>query len=163
MISIPFSDVRLAHLDEEAELLVLCREIHREQPMHTYDEDRVRDMVRRALNQQNAIMAVIGDPGDLRAALLLLIDPIWWSDSLQLLELFNFVREDHRKSTYAKQLIQYAKHCADETGLDLTIGVLANKRTEAKVRLYERQQLPKVGAFFCYSPEKPDRHAEVGK
>lgn len=162
MIQIAFTDVRLAHPEEEDDLLVLCREIHREQPMHTYDEERVRAMVRRALNQDNAIMAVIGKPGDLRAALLLLIDPIWWSDSLQLLELFNFVREDHRKSTYAKQLIQYAKHCSDETGLDLTIGVLANKRTEAKIRLYERQQLPRCGAFFVYSPSDPDRHKEIG-
>lgn len=162
MINHPYTDVRLAHLDEEAELLVLCREIHREQPMHTYDEDRVRNMVRRALNQQNAIMAVIGDPGDIRAALLLLIDPIWWSDEMQLLELFNFVREDHRRSNYAKQLIQYAKHASEMTGLDLTIGVLANKRTEAKTRLYARQ-LPKSGEFFTYSPSNPSRHVEIGK
>lgn len=162
MIQIAFTDVRLAHPEEEDDLLVLCREIHREQPMHTYDEERVRAMVRRALNQDNAIMAVIGKPGDLRAALLLLIDPIWWSDEFQLLELFNFVREDHRKSNYAKQLIQYAKHAAERTGLDLTIGVLANKRTEAKVKLYSRQ-LPKVGEFFCYSPSNPSRHVEIGK
>lgn len=162
MITHPYTDVRLAHLAEEADLLVLCREIHREQPMHEYDEEKVRAMVQKALNQQGGIIAVIGEPGNLKAALLLLIDPIWWSPSFQLLELFNFVREDHRRSNYAKQLIQYAKHCADSTGLDLTIGVLANKRTEAKVRLYSRQ-IAKAGEFFVYSPEKPDRHAEVGK
>jgi len=48
----------------------------------------------------------------------------------------------------------FAKHVSESLNLDLTIGVLSNARTEAKVRLYQRQ-FPQKGAFFVYSPAKP--------
>jgi GNAT superfamily N-acetyltransferase len=85
--------------------------------------------------------------------MILLIDQVWFSDDKQILELVNFVHPEHRRSNYAKTLVEYAKHCSDATGLDLTIGVLSNVRMEAKVKLYERQ-LPKAGAFFVYSPKR---------
>lgn len=110
-------------------------------------------MIQRAVAQQGAIIGVIGKSDDLRGMILLLIDPVWYSDEFQLLEIFNFVREDSRRSSFARDLINYAKRCADETGLDLTIGVLSNVRMAAKVRLYSRL-LPKGGEFFVYSPSR---------
>ena len=65
------------------------------------------------------------------------------------IELFNFVRTEHRKSDYAARLIAYAKMCSDKMGLPLMMGILSNHRTEQKIRLYERQ-LEKAGAYFVY-------------
>jgi GNAT superfamily N-acetyltransferase len=80
------------------------------------------------------------------------IDPIWYSDDWQLLELSLFVHPDHRKTTFAKQLMQFMKAASEGLKLDLTIGVFSNSRTEAKIRLYQRQ-FPQVGAYFCFRPQ----------
>ena len=39
----------------------------------------------------------------------------------------------------------------DDLGIPLIIGVLSNQRTEAKIRLYERQFGAPAGAFFLYN------------
>ena len=85
-----------------------------------------------------------------------MLDPVWFSDEFQLLELFNFVRPDSRASDFAKSLIGYAKTCAEGLGIDLMIGVLSNERMEAKVRLYGRM-LPKAGELFCYRPARVEQ------
>jgi hypothetical protein len=64
---------------------------------------------------------------------------------------WNYVRPDSRKSNYAKQMIGFAKKCADETGLILAIGIISEKKLEAKRRLYERM-LPLSGYWFIYKP-----------
>jgi hypothetical protein len=82
---------------------------------------------------------------------LMTIDAIWYSPDYQLLELTNFVHPDHRRNRYAKQLINFAKTVSDNLGIDLMIGIVSNKRTEAKIRLYQRQLQP-VGAYFIHHP-----------
>jgi GNAT superfamily N-acetyltransferase len=74
---------------------------------------------------------------------------MWYSDTWTLDEHLNFVDPAHRSSSHAKALISYAKHCADQIGIRLVIGVLSTKRTKAKVRLYERQLTP-AGCFFVH-------------
>lgn len=148
--------VRVAAPADEAEIMNLCLELHSENGQHPVNMEKVRGMVQRCLLQQGGIIGVVGEPGDIKGCICILIDPVWYSDQLQLLELFNFVRPDARQSGSAKQLILYGKKCADETGLDLMIGVLSNIRMEGKVRLYGRL-LPKAGEFFCYRPSSPSR------
>lgn len=148
-------DVRLASLADEMQIYNLCSLMHAEQPYHPLSWPKVTSMIRLALRRDGearGIVGVIGEPHDLHAAIFLLIDPIWYSEDWHLLEFFNYVRPDHRRSTYAHDLINYAKQCADSLGLDLTLGVFSNIRTEAKCRLY-RRMLPKMGEFFCYRPE----------
>jgi hypothetical protein len=41
---------------------------------------------------------------------------------------------------------------ADKLGMPLTIGVLSNHRTEAKVRFYERFLGKAAGAYWIYWP-----------
>ena len=147
------SDIRMAGPEDEAGVRQLCIMAHAEQAPHALNIDKTMVLMRMALNRQRGIIGVVGTPDDVRSMILLVVDPIWYSDEFQLLELMNFVHPDHRRSTYAKQMIEFAKKCSRELGLDLTIGVFSNIRTEAKVRLYERQ-LPKVGAFFCYRPSE---------
>lgn len=144
--------VRLAGLDDEVGLLNLCRLMHAEQGSHPLNWPKVIAMMRRATMRQVALAGVIGPSDDIKAGILILLDPVWYSDECQLLEVFNFVREDSRRSDYAKRMIEFAKKCADELDVDLTIGVLSNIRTEAKVKLYARQ-VPEAGRFFIYSPK----------
>lgn len=147
-------DVRTATLADEDGIMALCRANHAENGAHPFNEVHTRSQIRRVLSgQDGGVIGVVGEEGALRACICILLDRVWYSDQHQLLELFNFVHPDHRRSTYAKQLLLFARRCADETGLDLTIGVLSDTRMEAKVRLYTRV-FPKAGEFFVYQPER---------
>lgn len=147
--------VRIATLEDEMGLLNLCQLMHVEQGAHPLNWQKVIPMIRRATTRNAAMAGVIGDPDDIKAGILLLLDPIWYSDDFQLLELFAFVREDSRRSDYAKRLIAFGKQAADELQIDLTIGIYSNIRTEAKCRLYERQ-LDKAGYFFIHHPKRAE-------
>lgn len=148
--------VRLATAADEDGIFEMCCMIHQEIGHSPMSPERVRMHIQSALRQEGGILCVIGEPGDLKACLYLTMMPIWFSDDWQLVELFNFVHPDHRKSTYARDLIEYAKRCADQLGVILMIGVTTNVRMEAKVRLYQRL-LPKAGEYFVYRPGS-DQH-----
>jgi hypothetical protein len=62
------------------------------------------------------------------------------------------VHPKHRRSRHANALLKYSKHLSDEVGIPLLIGIISNKRTEAKVRLY-RKHLPETGSFFLYNAQ----------
>ena len=142
-------DVRLAVPADLPAILELMRVACREDSQHSMNEYKVLQMLMRYYNQEGALIAVIGDVGRPLAYCLSILDPVWYSDEWQLLELSLFVHPDHRKTTYAKQLMQFMKTASEGLKLDLTIGVFSNSRTEAKIRLYQRQ-FPQVGAYFCY-------------
>ena len=147
------SQIRLAGEADEIGIFGLCSLMHAEQPYHPLAWPKVAAMVRLATQRIRGIIGVVGEPHDLKAAVFMVIEPIWYSDDWHLLEYFNYVRPDARKSTLAQDLLEYGKRCADDIGLDFTCGVFSNIRTEAKCRLY-RRKLPKMGEFFCYRPER---------
>lgn len=102
----------------------------------------------------DGIVGVIGEPGQkLEGAVLLRIAEMWYSDSRILEEKAIFIHPDYRsaKGGRARRLVEFSKRCADELGIPLLIGVLSNTRTEAKIRLYERQFGKASGAFFLYN------------
>lgn len=146
-------DVRLAVPDDLSGILNLMRIACREDAQHEMDEEKVLNMIMRHYNKQGAMLAVIGEVGEPVAYLLCVLDEIWYAKpgTMQLLELSLFVDPDHRRSTYAKQLMKFAKVSSEGLGLDLTIGVFSNSRTEAKIKLYKRQ-FDQIGAYFCYHP-----------
>jgi hypothetical protein len=147
-----FPDVRVAISADEESVMYLLRMAHDEGGQHVMNEDKVRNMVRTCSNRSGGLIGVIGDPGGkLRGCIVMTIAPIWYSDEFQLMELVAFVHPACRNRRYDRQLIAFAKWCSEQMTMDLTIGILTNVRTEAKVRLYERQ-LPKSGAFFVYRP-----------
>jgi GNAT superfamily N-acetyltransferase len=144
-------DVRLAEPEDYEPVIELMRVACKEDAQHEMDEDKVRAMVLRHYNKQGVMLAVIGEVGKPVGYCLSLLDPVWYSNEWQLLELSLFVHPDHRKSNFAKQLMQFMKSASEGLKLDLTIGVFSNERTEAKIRLYQRQ-FPQAGAFFCFRP-----------
>ena len=146
-------DVRLALPEDFQGIISLMKKAAAEDSQHCVNDEKVIAMVMRYYNQQGALLAVIGDIGQPVAYVLSVIDFIWYSDDAQLLELSLFVDENHRKSTYAKQLMIFAKKAAEGLSLDLTIGVFHNQRTDAKIRLYRRQFGEQIGAYFMYRPQ----------
>jgi hypothetical protein len=107
-----------------------------------------------ALNLDHGLVGIIQDDGGkLEGAILLRIGTMWYSDSYVLEEKAIFVDPDCRsaKGGRARRLCEFSKRTADSLGMPLIIGVLSNTRTEAKIRLYERQFGKPSGAFFLYN------------
>lgn len=107
-----------------------------------------------ALNLDHGLMGVLGPKGGkLEGAVLLRIGSMWYSDSQVLEEKAIFVDPTQRsaKGGRARRLCEFSKQVADTLKIPLIIGVLSNHRTEAKVRLYERQFGKPSGAFFLYN------------
>jgi GNAT superfamily N-acetyltransferase len=152
-------DVRLAVPQDLVGLLELMRVACREDAQHEMDEERVINMLRRYYDKQGAIIAVIGEVGFPEAYILMIMDEIWYAKpgTHQLLELSLFVHPDYRKSDRAKQLMQFSKQASEGLAVDLTIGVFSNTRTEAKIRLYQRQY-KQVGAYFMYHPSSAEQN-----
>jgi GNAT superfamily N-acetyltransferase len=149
-------DVRIAAEEDEAELLRLMRLACAEDAQHPINEDKVRDVIRLHFDKRGGLIGVIGEKGgELCAYILMVVNEVWYSSEHHVQELSLFVAPDRRKSNYAKQLMAFGKHTAKGLHLDLTIGVLSNSRTEAKVRLYARQ-FPQCGAFFVYRPNSSE-------
>jgi GNAT superfamily N-acetyltransferase len=109
-----------------------------------------------ALNEDNGLVGIIQDEGgNLEGAILLRIGTMWYSDTPVLEEKAIFVNPNFRgaKGGRARRLCEFSKKAADALGLPLIIGVLSNHRTEAKIRLYERQFGKPSGAFFLYNAQ----------
>ena len=107
-----------------------------------------------ALNLDRGIVGIIeGDDGIFEGAVLLRIGDMWYSDRQVLEEKAIFIHPEYRsaKGGRARRLCSFSKEVADSLGIPLIIGVLSNHRTEAKIRLYERQFGKASGAFFLYN------------
>lgn len=106
-----------------------------------------------ALNLDHGLVGIIGEEGGSpQGAILLRIGTMWYSDNYVLEEKAIFIHPEYRnaKGGRARKLCEFSKQVADSLGIPLIIGVLSNQRTEAKVKLYERQFGKPSGAFFLY-------------
>lgn len=147
--------VRMAEMADRQPLWELMTMLHGENGLFSISPAKVDQMLDRFYNRQQTLIGVIGDTGDPVAAIYLEITQPVYSDDWMLCEQFNFVHPEHRRTTYARQLISYAKKAADELHLPLMVGILSNKRTEAKMRLYD-QVLNRAGGYYVYGLEHAD-------
>ena len=145
--------LRTATQEDFLELLRISKMLHEENGQHPLSERKLWELLTRGICRDGAIIGVIGDPGDIKAMIFLGVESCYYSDDLIIVERWAFTRPDCRKTDFAKRLIRFAKHCADQTGLELNIGIISDERLAAKERLYARE-LPKGGSFFVYRPEK---------
>jgi GNAT superfamily N-acetyltransferase len=141
--------------------------MHAESGWRALDVDCARETFARAWDRKGGILAVIGAPGHIRAMLYLMITRVWYTRENHLEELFCWVHPDHRRSDYAKLLIDYAKKCSDDISassgmrVPLVMGVLTNKRMEGKVRLYRRVfKSPPAGAVFMHNAPWVNRNCD---
>lgn len=108
------------------------------------------------LTRQNALAGIATLDGiGVHGCIMLTIGENIYSEERFLQEQIVFVHPDCRSMKYAlgKRLVNFGKHAADELGMPLLIGVLSNKRTAGKTRMYERLIGPPAGAFFLYGAE----------
>lgn len=146
-------DVRIAQEIDEPELLRLAKMAAEEDDQGRFDLDKVQAIFDLHFYKSGGIIGTIGDPGKtLKAFTLLAITKPWYSYDDHVQQLALFVDPDHRKTNYAKQLMIFSKKTSKALNLNLSIDVISNERTEAKVRLYQRQ-FPQSGVFFRYDPQ----------
>lgn len=134
----------------------LLRALHTENAVFPIDEGEVRAYLHRAFRNDSAMIGVIGTPDHIEAAMYLAIGQMWYTRQKHLEEFFNYVRPEHRKSKHAQAMLSWVQSVSNDT-LPLLIGIISNKRTEAKVRLYQRKFGTPDGAFFLVN-----RHLAAG-
>lgn len=142
------------------------RVMHEENGLFALAEDRVRDLIRLAVDDRapltkRPIIGVIGPPGDIEATICLMLTQLYYTDEFHLADLWNFIRKDCRKKMHIVALLKFAKECSDNVGVPLMSGVVSNTRTEAKVRLYQKHFGPCSGAFFVYRPKDQNNSDEA--
>lgn len=106
-----------------------------------------------SLHQSHGVIGVIGAPGEIiEGVVLLRIGNLWYSDEPIIEEKAIFVHPQFRSARggRARRLCEFSKRVADELGFPLIIGVVSNKRTSGKIRLYERLFGQPAGAYFLY-------------
>jgi GNAT superfamily N-acetyltransferase len=152
---VPAPHVRVATADEVHAVMKLALMGCAENEFMPHSEQRVLEDVYAALVLEHGICGVIGPVGgELEAAVLLRIGSIWYSDQPHIEERAIFVHPAYRSARggRAKRLAEFSMDLADRLGMPLTIGVLSNSRTEAKVRLYQRVLGKPAGAYWIYWP-----------
>jgi len=108
------SPVRKAIPSDEPELMDMCRKLHQENGLFSFSECKVQAVLQSAWNGSGGIIGVIGAPGKIEGSICLTINDYFYTDEFNLGELWNFVLPEYRKSTNAKELINFAIRCSDE-------------------------------------------------
>ena len=140
----------MARADEEDEIYRLLMELYNENALFSLDEKKVRETIRLATQRKGGVIGVIDGPNGLEGSVGLSITQWWYTSEYHLGEYWCFVKEECRQSNHAKDLINFAKWCAETMNMPLHMGIITTKKTAAKERLY-RRVLPKVGAFFLFN------------
>jgi GNAT superfamily N-acetyltransferase len=147
--------VRTGTPDEVDEVMKLALMGCAENEFMPHNPVKVLHDVWAALNLDKGICGVIGPPGgELEGAVLLRIGQIWYSDREHIEERAIFVHPGFRgaRGGRAARLAEFSMDVADQLGLPLSIGVLSDHRTAAKVRLYQRMLGKPAGAYWIYWP-----------
>lgn len=145
--------IRIATQDDMDSIMELALSACAENGFLNPNPVRLASEIWPALCQDHGICGVIGTPnGIVEGAVLLRIGQMWYSDAQIVEEKAIFIHPEYRsaKGGRARKLCEFSKKVADSLGIPLIIGVLSNNRTEAKVRMYERQFGKPSGAFFLY-------------
>jgi GNAT superfamily N-acetyltransferase len=142
-----------AEVDAVMELALLGCAENQAQP---HNPVKVLQDVWAALNMDQGIVGAIGPPGSqpLEGAVLLRIGTMWYTDAPHIEERAIFVHPQFRgaRGGRAARLAEFAMDVADHLGMPLSIGVLSDHRTAAKVRLYSRVLGEPNGAYWIYQP-----------
>lgn len=153
--------VRVATPEEVDAVMELALLGCAENEMLAHNPIKVLQDVWAALNLDHGICGVIGPPGSrpLQGAVLLRIGTMWYTDHEHIEERAIFVHPQFRgaRGGRAARLAEFSMDCADNLGLPLSIGVLSNHRTAAKVRLYARVLGKPAGAYWVYMPGARDK------
>jgi hypothetical protein len=138
------------------EVMDICRQDHSENGQFSFSLRKVDDTISRILNENAGVIGIIRRHNTIESIVVMQIGQFWYTDDFCLEETLNYVRPPYRKSTNAKDMIQFGKRSSDELKIPLVIGVVSNERTQAKMALYERQLGKPVGGYFIHIPARSD-------
>ena len=144
------TNVRVAEPKDEQAILQLMRVAFIEQPVFKLNESKMLAKIKEATERRGGVIGVIDGPNGIEAYLIAVMSNYWYTDEWHLEELSNFVHPDHRRSTHAKSLIEFAKWFAEQLNMPLVMGIMSTQRLDAKIRLYQRQ-MKHAGATFVYN------------
>jgi hypothetical protein len=151
----PLPKVRVATMYDLEDLLRLGHELHAENGIMPLDEALIKQGAIDAIEGKASVIAVIGKPGEIEAAIHLAFNQFWYTADMHLAELWAYVRPAYRRRSlrgyHAHALIDFAKSMALQFNVPLFIGVVSNERTAAKVRMYERKLGKPTGAYFLFN------------
>lgn len=155
--------VRLATKKDEGEIFGLLVMLHAENAMFSMNKDKVLAGIQHATERRGGVIFVIDEGPRVVATLGMLITTDWYSDDEYLLERWNFVHPDYRRSDYARRLIEQGKWSSDwfkAKGqlMPFQCGINSFHRTEAKIRMYARHMVC-IGGYFMFGT--PPRQAEL--
>lgn len=145
--------IRTATPDDIDDVMALLRLMHHENGRGPLDEAKVRAAVLRGAHKQRAFIGIIGEPGVPQATIGLFVESFWYTQAEHLNDLWNFVHPGFRRSSHARDLIEWAKAWSDNLGIPLGMGIMSIDRVWEKVELYERRLGPPVGAAFWHEPQ----------
>lgn len=149
--------VRLAKRDDLDSLMSCLRMMHEENGLFSLAENRVLGVIEQCLNPPPdaalpPIIGVVGKLGDVEATICLTLTQFFYTNQWHMTDLWCFIRPDSRKKNHIQALLEFAKSCADKVNLPLLTGVISNKRTEAKIRIFSRHFGSPLGSAFLYQP-----------
>jgi hypothetical protein len=145
------SPVRKALPVDKPQIMEMCEENWKDNRQFSLSITKVEAMIDKAFSRGGTIIGVIG-PAKIEGMIVLNIGSFWYTDDWCLEEVQNYVRPQFRKTTHAKDMIDFGKRCSDELGIPLVIGVVSNERTRAKMELYRRRLGDPVGGYFIHRP-----------
>lgn len=145
--------VRVAGPQDFHGIMELGKLVWKENGVFNMNYQKAEEALLPLLFKDGGIVGIIGPSDKPEAAVMLRIANFWYADTQFLEEMCVFVHPDYRsaKGGRARQLVEFAKRVADDIGMPLMIGVLSNTRTEAKMKLYERQFGNPSGVYFLYN------------
>ena len=146
--------VRLATKRDEGEIFGLLILLHAENGLFSMNRDKVLAGIQWATERRGGIIYVIDEGPRVVATLGMTIATDWYSDDEYLMERWNFVHPDYRRSDYARKLLEQGKWAHEwfkNRGKQMPFfcGINSFIRTEAKIRMYARH-VPLLGAYFMY-------------
>lgn len=144
------TEVRIATAADRDGMIALLHMMYEENGVAELSVSKMLMVLDKGLSREKAIIGVIEDEGIIKASIGLYCHSWWYSESFHLEDTWAFVHPKYRKSTYAKELLKFAKKAADDLNIQLLIGILSNDRTAAKIRLYEKMFGPSMGSGFVY-------------
>lgn len=158
--------IRLATKADEGEIFGLLMLLHRENGMFGLNHDKVIAGIQWATERKGGLIFVIEESRKIVASLAMTVTSDWYSDDEYLLERWNYVHPDYRRSNYARMLLEQGKWASEwfsrqnKKNIPFLCGINSFDRLEAKVRLYARH-MPCIGAYFMYNA--PSLQAEKAR
>lgn len=145
----PINVRRATEADEQSILELLRIDIAENAKMvNSYDEQRIVSFIRTATRDDWATIGVIDGSEGVVATIFIEPEQYFWTSDWNLAERITFVHPDHRNSTYAMDLLRFAKWMADGMTMRLGYTVYLTASIAASQDAYRKSAL--FGRFMHF-------------